>query len=244
MLNKDAPIAVYDSGDGALAVLATLRRIFPQERWLLVQDRAHAPYGEKSAQQVFQLGYQTMERIAMHGVKACVVACHTSSSVILPELQYRFSFPIIGMLLPSAAGLACYYPQATIACLATPGSIHQNRLLPLARSLGFNGEWLAIACPDWASCVDRRVGVSASRRAVARVLAPYRERLVAQQAVLFYGCTHYPWLDAVVAEYLALSRVDPSWWVAQRLGATLRAYGVLKSVDMPRDNEHLLSYFT
>jgi len=238
---RSAPIAIYDSGDGALTVLAALRKAFPHERWILVRDRRHVPYGNKSPEQLHRFGRDCLDRVAAIGVKAAVVACHTSSALALPYLQACYDFPLLGMLEPTAQGLAQYTANTSIAWLATAASVKADLLLPRARALGFQGDWRAVACRHWAEHIEMGMLELELRDMVKQTLHSHLEWLVVEKVCILYGCTHYPLLDAIVAEYLAeyslasVSRIDPALWVVQALDRLLRAEGLQAPVDIMRN---------
>ena len=68
-----------DSGIGGYTVLKALQARFPHENWLYLQDAQHRPYGSKSQNEIVHLGKKCLDTLVAAGVKACVVACHTSS---------------------------------------------------------------------------------------------------------------------------------------------------------------------
>ena len=55
MLNKSNPIGVMDSGIGGLTVVRELQRILPGEDIIYFGDSANCPYGNKTADQIFEL---------------------------------------------------------------------------------------------------------------------------------------------------------------------------------------------
>ena len=87
MENREAPIAVFDSGLGGVSVLRELIRIMPNEDFYYFGDSKHAPYGTKSAQQVRQMTIMHTQRFIAMGAKGVVIACNTATSAAVRRLR-------------------------------------------------------------------------------------------------------------------------------------------------------------
>lgn len=77
-------VGIFDSGVGGLSVLHTLMHTWrrrPDVTYVYVADRAFAPYGQKSAEQVLALTQRIMDFLVQQNVDVIVNACHTSSGV-------------------------------------------------------------------------------------------------------------------------------------------------------------------
>lgn len=46
------PIGIFDSGVGGLSVLNQCKKLLPDENFVYVFDRSHAPYGNKSDDEI------------------------------------------------------------------------------------------------------------------------------------------------------------------------------------------------
>ncbi len=213
------PIGVLDSGVGCLTVLSALTKHMPAEDWLVLQDSEVAAYGQLADEEIIARTGVLVQRLISTGVKAVVLACHTSSAMALEAVSRRFPVPIFGVLAPTAKALAQDFSQDRILWLATSASIRANKLPFLAESLGFCGQIFPLACPGWVDGVESGSWDTPQFKAeMSEHLTAYREE-VRQDLLVLYGCTHYPWLHPVVSKLLPVGvrYLDPSVWVARQV---------------------------
>lgn len=92
------PIGVFDSGVGGLTVLKTLAQLLPNESFVYFGDSLHAPYGEKSRQEILALSKKAVKNLLDKNVKALVLACNTATSTTKAELMRLYpNIPIFGI---------------------------------------------------------------------------------------------------------------------------------------------------
>ncbi len=96
-MQKNLPIAFFDSGIGGLTVLHEALKILPNENYIYFSDGDNAPYGTRPKEEVRELVLKAVEFIANQGIKALVVACNTATSVAIEDLRRIYDFPVIGM---------------------------------------------------------------------------------------------------------------------------------------------------
>jgi len=94
----DAPIALFDSGSGGLAVLNHLQRRLPNESILYLGDLAHFPYGEKSKDAIVSYCLENGRFFEQMGAKMLIVGCNTASAFGLQALKESLSIPVIGLM--------------------------------------------------------------------------------------------------------------------------------------------------
>ena len=230
-LSRDGAIALYDSGRGVESVLNACQLLMPREQWLIMQDAQHQSYGNKTDDEIIQAGYRCFQTMTKDNVKAIVVACHTSSAIALPWLAQRYALPMVGMLRPTARLLAEAYREDLIVWLATPASVQADRIVPLARQLGFKGQFHAVACHQWVDCIEQN-RVSDLHQLVSSFVQRYRDVLSKPRCKILYGCTHYPLLDGIVEKYLSglpCERIDPAVSVAEALQLLLQQRNILRT---------------
>ncbi len=215
-------VGIYDSGIGGYTVLKALQARFPHENWLYLQDAQHRPYGSKSQNEIVHLGKKCLDTLVAAGVKACVVACHTSSALALAELESSYDIPLVGMLKPSVRAL-CAEPDAPVLWLATKASVISNRLVSAARKEGFRAKVCPVICSGWVEAVEHGRSDADKIAMVRATLEAHQDWISKHRPRVFYGCTHYPWLDEVVRSVLGadLEYVDPASWVADELAYVL-----------------------
>lgn len=110
MINKYAPIGVFDSGVGGLTVAREIMRQIPNEKIIYFGDTARLPYGSKSKETVTRYSRQIVRFLQTQEVKAIVAACNTASAYALDEIEKETDIPMIGVVKPGAK-VAARAPQ-------------------------------------------------------------------------------------------------------------------------------------
>jgi glutamate racemase len=67
-------VGVFDSGLGGLTVLDAVQHRLPQVPFVYLGDNAHAPYGVRTADDVFGLTCASVERLWAEGCDLVVLA--------------------------------------------------------------------------------------------------------------------------------------------------------------------------
>ncbi len=100
------PIGVFDSGLGGLTVLRALRAALPNQSFVYFGDNAAAPYGERSADEVFALTSAGVARLQALGCGLVILACNTASALALRRIQQEWLPPrapharVLGVFVP------------------------------------------------------------------------------------------------------------------------------------------------
>ncbi|MDD3214468.1 MAG: glutamate racemase, partial [Eubacteriales bacterium] len=76
----ERPIGVFDSGFGGVHVLASAVRLLPTENYIFLGDNLHAPYGDRTAEEVLDFSRQAIQKLISMDCKAIVIACNTATS--------------------------------------------------------------------------------------------------------------------------------------------------------------------
>ena len=87
MAHASAPIGMFDSGAGGLAVLAEVQRQLPGEDIIYLGDTARVPYGNKSPRTVEKYSLGCQRFLLDRDVKLVLIACNTASANALPALR-------------------------------------------------------------------------------------------------------------------------------------------------------------
>lgn len=77
---KHAPIAIYDSGIGGLAVASAIKALLPQEAIHYIGDTKNLPYGEKRPMTLRSYIAQVVNFCLSKGYKLLVMACNTATA--------------------------------------------------------------------------------------------------------------------------------------------------------------------
>lgn len=214
--NAAAPIGMFDSGAGGLAVLAEVRRLLPGEDVVYYADTAHFPYGPKPSADIRARAEAITRELLARGAKIIVVACNTATSAAIAHLRAQFDVPFVGMepaLKPAAEGTL----SGKIALLVTPGTARGEKLAALIDRYGAEVSVTTIEAPGLAERVEAgETDGAAIRDLLKRYLAPLRD---SGADVLALGCTHYAFLRGAIEEVVGegVSVIEPSAAVARQV---------------------------
>ena len=198
MHNKDAYIAVFDSGVGGISVLRELVRQMPQEKYLYFGDSANAPYGNRSTEQVRQLTFQAAEKLLQRGIKALVIACNTATSAAVRLLRQMYPELIIVGIEPALKMAADRFPEGRIGVMATQVTLREEKFSQQTERFP-NVQVERIAAPGLVELVERgQVSGPEVEALLSQILSPYVGKLNA----LVLGCTHYPFVRKTVSKIL------------------------------------------
>ena len=209
-------IGVFDSGVGGLSVLHHIRQTLPHERLIYVADSGHVPYGDKSQSYIEQRSHTLTRFLISQGADAIVIACNTATAAAVASLRDHFSLPIVGME-PAVKPAVAVTESGVVGVLATIGTLESARFAALLERYGDEVEIVTQGCPGLVEQVESgELDSARTRELVTRYTAP----LLARGAdTLILGCTHYPFLAAMIREVVGerIRLVDTGAAVARQL---------------------------
>ena len=221
-----APIGIFDSGAGGLAVLAELERILPGEDMVYYADTAGFPYGPRAAADVRERSAAATRELLARGAKVVVVACNTATSAAIASLRESFGVPFVGMepaLKPAAEATV----SGKVALLVTPGTARGQKLAALIDRYGAEVAVQTVEAPGLAERVEAGEPAAPETRALVRkLIAPIR---ASGADVLALGCTHYAFLRDLIQEEAGdgVLVIEPSEAVARQVKRVLAARQLL-----------------
>ena len=211
-LNQQA-IAVFDSGLGGLTVLDALRKRLPDVPFVYFGDNAHAPYGVRTHDDIFNLTCAATERLWAEGCDLVILACNTASAAALKRMQETWLPPgkrVLGVFVPLIEALTERQwgdnspPREVavkhVALFATPATVASRAFQrELAfRAIGVDVE--AQPCGGVVDAIEQGDEILAEALVRSHVEALKRRMPHPQAAIL--GCTHYPLMQKTFAEAL------------------------------------------
>jgi glutamate racemase len=211
-LSNNGPIGIFDSGIGGLSVGLEIRRELPHEDLLYVADSGHAPYGDKPREFIERRALTIVDYFVQLNTKAVVVACNTATAVAVDALRSRWSIPIVA-IEPAVKPAAATTKSGVVGILATQQTIASTRFERLADMFGTGVRILAQPCPG---LVER---IEAGDDARALIEAYVRPLVDKGADTLVLGCTHYPFVRALIEEVAGpgVAIIDPAAAVAREL---------------------------
>ena len=80
-------VGVFDSGLGGLTVLDAVQKRLPDVPFVYYGDNAHAPYGVRTADDIYDLTVAGVQRLFDAGCDLVILACNTASAAALRRMQ-------------------------------------------------------------------------------------------------------------------------------------------------------------
>ena len=123
MIDKNAPVGVFDSGVGGLTVAREIMRNLPSEKIVYFGDTARVPYGSKSKDTVIRYSSQIVHFLREQNVKAIVIACNTASAFALEAVQDKLDIPVLGVIEAGARVAAEETKNKRVGVIGTVGTV-------------------------------------------------------------------------------------------------------------------------
>lgn len=200
-------VGIFDSGLGGLTVLDAVAKALPDENFVYYGDNAHAPYGVRDADNIFELTTKAVERLWDEGCDLVILACNTASAAALKRMQERWlptDKRVLGVFVPLIEALTERQwgdnspPREVdvkhVALFATPATVASRAF---QRELAFRAVGVDVeaqACGGVVDAIEDGDMILAEALVTSHVDALKRKMPDPQAAIL--GCTHYPLMQA------------------------------------------------
>ena len=89
-------VGIFDSGLGGLTVWDAVHARLPEVPLVYFGDNAHAPYGVRDADDIYDLTTAGVTRLFEAGCDLVILACNTASAAALRRMQSRYASVIGG----------------------------------------------------------------------------------------------------------------------------------------------------
>jgi len=201
-------VGIFDSGLGGLTVLDAVEKRLPDVPLSYLADSAHAPYGVRTADDIFDLTCQSVARLFDAGCNLVILACNTASAAALRRMQESWVPPdkrVLGVFVPLIEAMTERQwgdnspPREVavkhVALFATPATVASRAFQrELAfRAIGVDVE--AQACGGVVDAIEDGDMILAEALVRSHVDALQRKMPSPDAAIL--GCTHYPLMEGV-----------------------------------------------
>lgn len=216
-------IGVFDSGHGGLTVLSALLRRFPSQPFVYLGDHGHAPYGNRSADEVVRLTRENCESLFAMGCRLVVLACNTATCVAarplqrewLPTSPYAATHNVLGIAAPTVEAATQtpwgvttpQYPQKynsdVIAVFGTTRTVASGVYPEEIRKRCPRITVVQQACPHLAGAIEAAHPEAELEQIVAQAVAALEVQTGGEpphRAIL--GCTHYPLVEHLFRRHL------------------------------------------
>ena len=200
-------VGIFDSGLGGLTVLDAVQKRLPDVEFMYYADSAHAPYGVRTADDIYNLTTRATQALFDAGCDLVILACNTASAAALRKMQESWvpeGKRVLGVFVPLIEALTERSwgdnspPREVdvkhVALFATPATVSSRAFQrELAfRAIGVDVE--AQACGGVVDAIEEGDMILAEALVRSHVDALTRKMPNPDAAIL--GCTHYPLMEA------------------------------------------------
>ncbi|MGA8138338.1 MAG: glutamate racemase [Pseudomonas gingeri] len=205
-------IGVFDSGLGGLTILSELSKQFRNSEFIYFGDHARAPYGARTAEQIYEYTRECVEKLFIMGCDLVVLACNTASTVALRRLQQEWlplhweGRRILGIVVPTIEAIAGrpWHSEKelrktdfdskvrTIGIFATSATVASQYFPIEVAKRDASIQLIQQACPQLAGLIENGAEFSAIEREVEANVKSMMDMLngVTLEKIIL-GCTHY-----------------------------------------------------
>ena len=207
-LNSSSKIGVFDSGVGGLTVLKEITANLPHESVIYFGDTARVPYGNRSKQEILRFVREIIAWMIGLDVKMIIMACNTSSALVLEEVRSEFPIPILGIILPGAR--AAVRSGNRIGVVSTQATADSNAYAQAVNEIDPAVAVWQQGCQEFVPLIEGdRIHDPYTLAVAKRYIEPLLEQGI---DTLVYGCTHYPHLAPVFKQIIpdSVALVNPA----------------------------------
>lgn len=216
MVNKS--IGIFDSGLGGISVLNRCIELLPHENFIYFADKVHAPYGDKSTDDIILFIKEIMDDFFLkQDVKAIVVACNTATNAAIDILRKEYDIPIIG-IEPAIKSALMSNDEGTTLVLATESTIMSEKFVNNLSKYD-NGNCIKYGCSGLVELIE-----SNNMDGVVKYLKDKFDKIDKKSInSVVLGCTHYPFIkkEILIALDKDVRFYDGGEGVARRLKSIL-----------------------
>lgn len=198
--HASAPIAVYDSGIGGLAIAKAIKTLLPQEVIHYIGDSENFPYGEKDPRSLCSYITRVVNFALQQEYKLLVVACHTVATAVahlMPSYLTTINLGVINVIDPVIDYISMAKAYRRIAVIGTPCTIEYNAYTQSLQAVQIT----ALATPLLAVMVEEKFeGKEIDNTILQHYL--YQLPYTAIDA-LIPACTHYLFLKDWIKSFFS-----------------------------------------
>jgi glutamate racemase len=206
-------VGIFDSGLGGLTVLNAAQKRLPDVEFLYFGDNAHAPYGVRDTEDVYNLTVAAVQKMWDRGCDLVILACNTASAAALRRMQ-EGGLPqgkrVLGVFVPLIEALTERQwgdnspPREVgvqhVALFATPATVASRAF---QRELAFRAIGVDVEAQSCGGVVDAiEDGDLILAEAMVRSHVDALKRKMPKPEAAILGCTHYPLMEQTFQEAL------------------------------------------
>lgn len=194
----------FDSWLGWQVVMEAFQREYPEIEMILEMDREHAPYGDRSSEEIRALTKAWVERLYARWADVVILACNTASVHALRWLQQEVFIwrHILWVTVPWAEAVAEWWYRK-IWVLATDATVRIRAYKERVHILDDTIIVEEVAAPWLVPLIEQGI---TSWPEIERLLHIYLSQFSPDIEALVLGCTHYPLIKKEIEKTLGRLR--------------------------------------
>jgi glutamate racemase len=185
-------LGIFDSGLGGVLIARSIRKTFPDIDIMYLGDTLHMPYGNRSAEAIYQHSKACMEAMFAADCRMIIMACNTASASALRRLQQDYlpdayaDRRILGVVVPTIE-YALDRGYTNLGLIGTNYTVSTNVYEEELRKINPDIRIAQVKTPLLVPLIEHDGGAW-----LDSVLDSYLEPLAARGIeALLLGCTHY-----------------------------------------------------
>ena len=196
-------VGIFDSGLGGLTVWNKVQEHLPEQEFIYLADSAHAPYGVRDADDIYDLTCAAVQRLFDAGCDLVILACNTASAAALRRMQEGWvpeGKRVLGVFVPLIEAMTERQwgdnspPREVavnhVALFATPATVASRAF---QRELSFRAIGVDVEAQACGGVVDAiEEGDMILAEALVRSHVDALKRKMPRPDAAILGCTHYP----------------------------------------------------
>ncbi len=208
-------IGVFDSGKGGQLVATRLQILLPGNEWVIVDDVANVPYGEKPKQTITDLTEKAIQPLLGH-CPIIVIACNTATTAAIATLRRRYPGTAFVGVEPMVKPAVASSKHAHVTILATPYTLTSDRYLALKRTYASMSTVDEPSTAGWPRVIDE------GREATIDITA-VRQSISAGSDTIVLACTHFLALQSLLERaFPEIAILEPSEALARQITTLTR----------------------
>lgn len=201
-------IGIFDSGNGGRFVEEKLQRLLPSFTYVRVADTKHAPYGERTYEEITYLTDVAIQPL-LATCPIIVLACNTATAAAIDTLRKKYPATTFIGFEPMIKPAASESKTKHLTLLATHATQHARRTEYLIADYAAKYKTDRPATQGWAKLIDNNQVSEIDLSEVELSIANGSDSII-------IGCTHY------IALIERIKKVSPNITIYEPTDAVAR----------------------
>lgn len=241
IVKKTPTVLVFDSGIGGLSIYNEIYNKIPYLRYIYAFDNEMFPYGDKSSEFLIKRVSHIIDTIIeSYSIDLAVIACNTASTICLPSLRSKFSFPIVGVV-PAIKPASIITKNKCIGLLATKATIQRAYTSNLIKEFAPDCNVKLLGLSELAYIAENKLqGIDVDMQQLEMLMQPWLNLPVIPDTIVL-GCTHYPFIkDELKLLFPNTTFIDSGNAIASRVYSLFNERFDLKSVTAQSSTDNIV----